>query len=237
MNMTNISQNTCRAGSDVLAYLCGDLSPEGRDRFESHIEACDSCVDELAELSFPLYSVHEWKNVEFAPLATPRFVVPIAEPVRASWLQTVPAAFAWKGLAVAGGLAVVLFVAIGFILLRQPDNDTVAVGVESFQPDIDANTSPVRVPEDQPQVVVTNPATDSEPATVPKPRTASAPRAVTTANSKQVRRSPVRTSTVARTTNAQRLQNSPTLAQYAEDRDESLRLSDLFDDFGTRERE
>lgn len=237
MKMTDVNDKKCSAGGDALAYVFDELTEEGRNRFESHLETCSECVDELAELSFSRYSVHEWKNIEFAPLATPRFVVP-AEPARATLLDSLRAAFVWKGFAISGGLSVVLIAAIGFVLLQRSDNDTLAVEVENVNQGVGDIADRMR-PIEGPSVVEPKAETQTAPApgTVVKPRPTPGRRNSTAIETKQIRRTPQRTTTTAAVTDSERLRNSPTLGQYVEDRDESLRLSDLFDDLDTRERE
>src|SRR5688572_12265007 len=108
MEMINKTENSCSLGGNMLAYLYDELSSDGRECFESHLADCSLCIDEFAELSEARYSVYEWKNVEFAPLKTPRFVVPVERtPAVVSWVDSVRAAFAWNGTAaLAGGLIV-----------------------------------------------------------------------------------------------------------------------------------
>ena len=77
MEMNNETKFSCSHGEEMLAYLYDELSPDGRERFETHMESCFECIDEFAELAFSRYSVFEWKSLEFAPLPTPKFVVPV----------------------------------------------------------------------------------------------------------------------------------------------------------------
>jgi anti-sigma factor RsiW len=242
MKMVNKTDNTCTLGGEMLAYLYDELSSEGRERFETHLEGCGQCIDEFAELSEARYSVYEWKNVEFAPLATPRFEVPLEE-ARAgvSWLDPIRALFGFNGrAAVAGGLAVLILGVLGFAgFLSSPETPAVA-NLDRSRPSAaaptvvfphasDVETAEVRKPEVLTADKATVPARGVEQTTVEVRKQGE------TARVKPVRPSRVETVQTRRTPTNRRLDNSPTLGQYVEDRDESLRLSDLFDDLDSRE--
>ena len=243
MKMVNKKDKICSFSGNVLAYLYDELSSEARERFETHLEGCSRCIDEFAELSEARYSVYEWKNAEFAPLATPRFVVPVENvPAPVSWIHSIKAAFAWNGAAaIAGVIAIFVIGVFGFVAVFNSYERPVAVSVEQPRPPVRSATSTVVPTEnavetaenekpalDEPEVTSTAPPRNSRGTLVARSRTQSA-RTEPVRNSKadtvQVRRS---------TTTSRRLDTSPTLGQYVEDRDETLRLSDLFDDLDTR---
>lgn len=238
MKRSDLTSNGCRYAGDVLAYLFGELSPEGRERFEEHLPDCQICVDEFAELSDARYSVYEWKSVEFAPLETPRFVLPSAS-AKNSWFDSIRTAFAWKGVALAGGLAAVLiFALLGPVLLRNADGDVIASDVEN---DVSPATKATAVPE---RMAVEDTALPAEIENATRTNTNSvnepartARRAVRPSTTKLAGRSRARTNSAPPRGDIQRLQNSATLGQYVDDKDESLRLSDLFDDLDTRDLE
>ena len=241
--MVNKTDNTCSFGGDMLAYLYDELSSDGRERFETHLEDCTHCIDEFAELSEARYSVYEWKNVEFAPLATPRFVVPVEEAgAGVSWLDSIRAVFGFNGTAaIAGGFAVLVLGVFGIAMfLSFPEAPTVA------------NLDQPRPPAAEAPIVVVPTGNDLKTAEVRKAEVLTTDNAKVTdrrvdqatvevrkqpetARVKPARPSRVETVQTRRTPTGRRLDNSPTLGQYVEDRDESLRLSDLFDDLDSRE--
>jgi hypothetical protein len=236
MVRTNKSDNSCSLGGDILAYVYDELSPDVRERFESHLESCPRCIDEFAELSDARYSVYEWKNVEFAPLETPRFVIPTERvPAAGSWIDAVRAVFAWNGAAaLVGGLAILIFGIFGFSLIYDPAEPSIAENVETA-PMVTASS----------EIIV--PSSNSEDTRVEVSERDSVPARRTVAGTTAVRKQPetIKTKTVRNapadpeqgriTTANRRLESSPTLSQYAEDSDESLRLSDIFDDLDSRE--
>ena len=237
MVRTNKSDNSCSLGGDILAYLYDDLSPGVRERFESHLESCPRCIDEFAELSDARYSVYEWKNVEFAPLETPRFVIPTERvPAAGSWIDAVRAVFAWNGAAaLAGALAILIFGIFGFSLIYDPAEPSIAENVETVPPTV--NTSPeIIIPSfDSEESGIEAPESEPVPAARTALRTSAVRKPLETVITKTVRKAPAVPAQVRITTANRRLESSPTLSQYAEDSDESLRLSDIFDDLDSRE--
>ena len=245
MEMKNETNKcSCSHGEEMLAYLYDELSPAGRERFETHLESCFECIDEFAELAVSRYSVFEWKSVEFVPMATPRFVIPAErKPVASSWLDSIKAAFAWNGWALAGGgAAMMLFAVIGIGFWNFQSDGPIA--------DNDAASLPAGAPAAvQNQMAPTNVAEPDQaelaevvPSRKPRPE-----RAVVQPQASQRKRSDVANVVTGRKTPSatetrrpsanERLQNSPTLGQYVEDPDESLRLSDIFDDLEMRDME
>ena len=242
MEMNNETKFSCAHGEEMLAYLYDELSPDGRERFETHMESCFECIDEFAELAFSRYSVFEWKSLEFAPLPTPKFVVPVErKPATASWFDGIRAAFAWNGWAVAGGAAAVtLFAVIGIALWNVQPDTTIAVSepvrslpaVDSAEP---SNRRSVEIAETERAYV--EPRVETRQESEPAHRTAPQSERPIVAKAVTVRKAPAERRESRRTTANERLQNSPTLGQYVEDQDESLRLSDIFDDLDSRDLE
>ena len=243
MEMMNKIDDPCSFGGDVLAYLYDELSSNGRERFEKHLESCSPCISELAELSEARYSVYEWKNVEFAPLATPRFALPAeSAPASASWLDSIRAAFSWNSAAaVAGGFAVLVVGMFAVALWQNSPDVPVAVNIQ--QPPVSNATVPIvaapAVRNDEKASVDASEIETPEILPVAPRRqelsTVAARNRPEVAKVRTVRRAPAETAKTGTTTTTRRLGNSPTLGQYVEDRDEGLRLSDLFDDLDSRE--
>jgi len=243
MEMMNKTENTCTFGGDMLAYLFDEVSSDGRDHFESHLAGCSLCIDEFAELSEARYSVYEWRNVEFAPLATPRFVVPVEmTPARVSWVDSIRAAFAWNGAAaLAGGLAVLVIGIIGLTMFFSSPDTSVVANVE--QPLLPASSAPatvVRPTNNLETAEVRNSENErADKAAIPVRRseqeTVGVRKRTENSKARPARPAGVETVQTRRTTTNPRLNSSPTLGQYVEDRDETLRLSDLFDDIDSRE--
>ena len=245
MDMDSGTNCSCTHGEEMLAYLYNELSPEAREQFEAHMGSCFECIDEFAELAASRYSVFEWKSVEFVPMATPKFVIPSKrKPATASWFDGVKAALAWNGWAFAGGAAATILVAFVGIALWNVQPDT-TIAVNDAVPTIDnapAPSRPVESPADNREsesstTVESKPADAFRPEPITPGRPASVRKQPTVAKAAARRKMPSVTVDTQRATASERLQNASTLGQYVEDQDDSLRLSDIFDDLDTRDME
>ena len=242
MEMKNKTDNSCSYGGDLLAYLYDELPSDGRERFETHLERCFACIDEFAELSQARYSVYEWKNIEFAPLETPRFVIPVEKaPARASWLDSIRAAFAWNGVTAAVGGVAVLFIGVfTFAMFYNSSDESVVANVERPHPAAPTAPAAAVPPQIEESAHIERPEA-FEPGKRQAPVTQAGRSPVTVrkppviAKARPVRDVPTEREQTRRTPASRRLENSPTLGQYTEDGDETLRLSDLFDDLDSRE--
>ena len=225
----------CTHDGDMLAYLYNEMSADQRDSFELHLEDCETCIDGFAELSQSRYSVYEWKKVDFDPLQTPYIDIPYKTAVEAaspSFIEKVRAAFANAGWATAVPAfgAVLIAAILGFVLLGGGD-DVVNNELAREAP------TPAVTPLPQSKVVtpansaagkevrgdeVSAPKTNSEERIVP----------VKAVERKAVQRVPATQKPTGRTNPTVRAQ-IPTLAEQNEVEDDSLRLSDMFDDIDT----
>src|SRR3954471_9107038 len=67
-------------GLELVSYIYGELSDDRRSAFESHLQACDECVLELANYSDARLGVIEWRREDFDHLATPEVVITESQP-------------------------------------------------------------------------------------------------------------------------------------------------------------
>jgi anti-sigma factor RsiW len=65
-------------GVELLSYMYGELEPDARGRFESHLAACEECAFELASFADARLGVIEWKRDDFDHLASPVILIPEA---------------------------------------------------------------------------------------------------------------------------------------------------------------
>ena len=231
------SNDTCTAGGGILPYLFGELPPASRDSFELHLASCHVCIDELADLSDARYAVYEWRMVEFMPLSTPEITIPVGPEVsKSTWIDAIRTAFAWpNGWAVAGGLAAMLVVtATTLVVFRELPTEERSIG------QIGTDIAAPPVTQDSVFTVET-PETTAGPRVVLKSETtairttkASAPKKGDTARIRQTRRVPFDEVPPQRRVRG-RFQESATLGEYVDYRDDSLRLTDIFEDIGTKE--
>lgn len=111
-------EQDCRFGEQVMAYLYRELAPAEISEFEAHLSNCQTCIDELADLSLPRLEVLDWKRFEFDPLPTPDFVFNHAPVPTISFMErfryyvvAIFAGFGVRNLSFAAG-AVICLVAI-----------------------------------------------------------------------------------------------------------------------------
>lgn len=220
----------CMQGGDMLAYLYDEMSAGQRDSFELHLADCISCIDGFAELSQSRYSVYEWKKLEFDPLQTPEIPIPFKEAAVPFFdkVKAVFSRFGWSSAIPAfGSLLIVGF--IGFVWLggvRDQDN---------------------LLAENAPTPSITPPPQTKQPVsdTGIEPMLKVTPVLPSTTAKKQVdekivpvkasNRNPVQRTSPSKTQNASQTTRTgvPTLADHDEDEDDTLRLSDLFEEIDT----
>ena len=126
----------CGFGGELAGYLYDEIDPVERKAVDEHLTACDSCVQELAEISVARSSVQNWYFDEFANLQTPNIVFDqeVARPEPASSLWA-----AWRNLrlsipALAMGITLIVF---GIVFFFNPS----ATGFERA-----ANVAPLSAP-------------------------------------------------------------------------------------------
>src|SRR5262249_24118039 len=68
-------------GTDLIAYIYGELDESARNAFELHLERCDECAVELGAMSDARLGVVEWRREDFEHLATREIVIPDLRPV------------------------------------------------------------------------------------------------------------------------------------------------------------
>lgn len=228
--MNDFKNPVCKVSADIVPYLYGELSPAEGNAFESHLLECVDCTDEFAAVSNARYEVYDWKKIEFEPLATPAFTIPYAEPA-VSWFDKVRAAFSpsWALPVVAfAGIAIVSVFASVFYFSGDSGSNVAQVNTNSRP------VSETAGPEDRDPVVVAK-----DDIGLPAAREMQPVRPVPSgAGRKRVARSDTKVS-VPRPVQARATSTpsrpAPTLNEFADDEDTSLRLAQLFEDIDTRD--
>lgn len=230
------TENICGFADEALAYVYNELPAAARDRFDLHLVQCSHCIDELAELSYSFYSVHEWRQLEFDPLPTPVFWVPIAEaaPSLAARIKAVlfptPARLAFAG---AFGALVVTGV-IAFNLIARSDQEFAAVVVQEaplpsgfeMQPATSGPTDAVKNERgNSPFTVVAAPVVTEQPERIERGRIAKPVNRSTGSKDRLLAPRP----TVAEAA------TSPRLSDFEDSPDDSLRLSDMLAEADARD--
>ncbi len=233
-NSENISPS-CSSSEGLVAYLYGEMTPAEQSAFEGHLEGCDACTAEFAELSLSRLAVYEWHRDEFTQLATPRIVIRYDEPARASWIDAFRSLLSLPtriGMAAAAVLMVALATGIWLLgpdqleVARQDEQIPSPVQVENETNEVEAAVSPDPGPGKTDRV--------EKPAQSHEAR----PKAITLAAGPS-RRSPQRPvrpqSTPVTSVVAVRTGGSPRLNKFVDEEDTTLRLGDLLADIDYQE--
>jgi hypothetical protein len=231
--MKEVDIAKCKFAADIVPYMYAELPASETPAFESHLPDCESCTDEFALISSARYEVYDWKKLEFDPLPTPRFVIPSEEPLLVESLTNrIRAAFASTWAIPATGFAALAVIAIFAAAMIVSDDRAVEVASNT-------NVQP-------PSVVIPSLPDPAVPDVAEKKSTTPDRAVVATAASKpspsqhQVGRRPALRENrpdrmiEARTTAVQKQEEkAPTLNEFGDDEDNSLRLAELFEDIDT----
>jgi hypothetical protein len=76
--LNNKHQNSsCRFAEEIVSYIYGESSASEKIDFETHLQNCASCADELADFAFVRSSISEWRAEEFLQMETPAIAIPL----------------------------------------------------------------------------------------------------------------------------------------------------------------
>jgi hypothetical protein len=232
----------CSFAEEIIEYIYDEMNGEMKASFETHLAKCNSCADELAGFGIVRSQVSNWKLSEFSPLATPVTQLPVEQTegtqIKRRWFDNlrdlVMLSPAWKTQTAAFATLVICF-GLAYFVINNPRNNVgiidptpigeIAKATPNAIPTPPINTSPTpKVEVDEP-----NPA---------KPIVA----AVKTITPKKVlvqavQTAPKQTVIVPKTKPNRGTKPAPVqpkadvnLVSDDEDEDDSLRLSDLFDE-------
>lgn len=76
MNNNNHHNSECSFAAEIAGYIYGEIGKQEKSVFEAHLADCATCPEELADLMDIRFSINDWKQTEFAPLATPAIEIP-----------------------------------------------------------------------------------------------------------------------------------------------------------------
>jgi hypothetical protein len=238
--MNDNDKKICEHTDGIVSYLYGEMPESDRNVFETHLAQCDACTDEFAGVSMARYSVYEWNKLEFAKLETPQIVIPYESATPGfSWFDKVREAMSFAhGWPVAGaGLAAVAIV-FGLVMFgpdaNKDNRDLAGANLNNTQ----SNARPIvtETPEN-----TTAPKPDgTDPISVPaKSGGPSIERETSGRNPVPVKisddsrdRKPVKGVRIAP---RKQTRPVPSLSEFAEDEDKTLRLAEMLEDTETSE--
>ncbi|CAN5351592.1 hypothetical protein BH10ACI2_BH10ACI2_11810 [soil metagenome] len=236
--MNKFTKKDCPFADEIVSYIYDEFGGQEQTAFEDHLADCMKCTDEFAAVSEARFSVFEWQREEFAPLATPRIVIPY-ETQTASWFDGVKAFLAGSMWPVGVAASLLLIAGFAFVLTNRTSEVATGVntGVTTPAPKIVAPSTQVELANNTiPQVVaskdekVTKASTTVTKANL-EGRPVRAKALQTVRPSRLLTAEAVRTETTGVDPKKQ-LRKAPALSNFDEDDDNSLRLADLFDEGG-----
>lgn len=90
--LENNEKSNCGFAEEIVSYLYDEMNLSEKSHFEKHLKNCFTCQDELAGFSKARNSIQEWRAEEFLPLENPAIVIPCPQQVKSisrSWLAAV----------------------------------------------------------------------------------------------------------------------------------------------------
>ena len=233
-------------GPELLSYMYGELDGRRSADFESHLQLCDACTAELANVADARLGVIEWRREDFEHLATPVIVLPAIEQlaavqkgVIAAVIESIKNLPAWASAGMALVPAALLFGVFYFGYFNVPAtrNDVAttvtapAAAEKVLEPVATVNNGSEKT------VVAVETNTRDHNAVAAKAPPVAVRRNATPERIavKHFVSQPVRTETATAVKPIKK--SAPRLSSFDEEDDKSLRLADLFAQIGTSEEE
>jgi hypothetical protein len=258
---TSSSLTSCDYSEQLVSYIYGEIEAAEKPEFEAHLKKCRVCSEEVAAFTGVHFSISEWKSQEFSALETPRIEIPyekkespaparVVSGVSGSWLDSLRGLFSlnpvWAGGATMAALGIFALVAF-FGSNPGPVDELAEKGNKTREKQVVSPTA-----QNSAVITTTNDGGNKTPDTKTKESEPKEPDVILTndTNPKNNRVEKVsdnpRPNKTAEKTEApktNRVKNTPKkdtpdadedlTPSYADDEDDSLRLSDLFDEIDT----
>ena len=250
--MSSNHQNpNCNFAEPLISYLYGEINGAEKVEFETHLESCAACYNELAEFGLARSAVQEWRSIEFEKLATPLFEIPAnkTESLTAarpqSWFAGLSALLSFKPALAMSALAVIIGL-FGFAVFVSNFKGASEMAKKSGEQNVMLpNVSPtIEKTVEQPKIIADkNEGEIVAPTKVvdknqEKPKTTAMKTALTVP-----KKYPTGAATVRAVENRNKEKPKPNaaprvkvlrLSDEEETEDNSVRLADLFDEIETR---
>jgi anti-sigma factor RsiW len=234
--MLNNGHKKCEFGEDIVSYIYDEMPAAARGAFEKHLAACHACTSEFAGISDARLSMVEWQREQFAKMPKPEIVIPYparSEVVGAGFVDSLRGLLSWATI-VPLTAALLIALGVGYILFVRP-SEPKTVAVET--PPIDKPAAATHRP-----VISTTEVAAVAPKSEPTAKTKLI-KAVTVKRAQPLMRSFVAKTVaprlklgndVATTLTPSSRRKAPALSGYEDEDDTSLRLSDIFEELGTK---
>lgn len=239
--MRNGDQNLSNDhGFEFLSYIYSELDETARNSFEEHLVGCDDCTLELAAYSDARLGVIEWRREDFDHLESPAIVIPWARETESAEPAYVQGGAFSRFIEAVGSFPIFAKAGIGLTVAA------LAFGIFYFatnsqsekSKEVAANKSveskPFITPNGKPSEVNTGVVAINKDEPSPKEirNVPARVRRSVVAVKVNYRQQPVRRSETA-STNKAVIKSAPTLSSVQEEKDNSLRLADLFAEIGS----
>jgi hypothetical protein len=246
--MTNNNHNhqPCDFSETLVSYLYGEIAAAESDKFQAHAAKCVTCSAEIAGFSAVRSSIAEWRQEEFAPMASPEFELPVTRGSSViltdesrSWLDGLREFFTPKvAIAAAGFAAVALVAGLTLVALnsRNSGNDDMlaknsSINKNNAETNKVDNSSPEQVAEIGTEIGPDNRGGEPEsPESAEKIRHV---RQYTSAGSGKTNSAANTPKQKDKAASAQKQKTETLDTIYKDDEDDSLRLADLFTEADT----
>ena len=256
MMNNNHKNSNCGFSEQLVSYLYGETSGAETARFERHLPACAVCADEFEAFSGVKFSVGNWKQHEFANLATPLIEIPYPKTfvevdrnnTENSWLTSLRGLFSkasmnWS-MAAASLLIVFTAVALFFVfstpqpanLIAQnntkPTASPIPPTADKTPADSVVNVSTTKTPDNKTSKPIIAPKTPSSDVAV---KANPAENRVIKISNNTARTPKNETPNVPKNDVKRNKSNKEVVPNNNDDEeDDTLRLAELFDEIGTR---
>lgn len=248
---TNGHQNlSCTFAAQLVDYLYSEFAEAEKTVFESHLQNCRACADEAANFSQLRSSIIEWRENDFEPLQTPVFVLPaVRQKVveKHSLIETIRSIFILSPMQTAFAALFVLLTFAGIFwisssYLRNEDlaSDTNRVKNENIQSPVVLPTAEIASRNEPNQSPAKEVISQKFAAAVSKDsdvKDNSAPGKISSPSAMPVVQKDLNKQIAPKTGTSPKIKapvknNIPAIDDEDEEDNNSLRLSDLFDEVG-----
>lgn len=252
MSNYNDKNSDCANAELLISYLYDETSQAEKTAFETHLKDCAACSEELNGFNFARIAVQEWRVADLDSLPTPIFEIPAQTIVQSkseksvSWFDNLNQIFSFKPALAMSALIVLiaLFGIAAFVFNFKTENDSIAENVKDKEL-TKTTVSPTVEKKGERKVEEINSKVESD-----ETKSISAPEKIIEKNSL-----PVKSATTVKVSNqttknipVKAVQNDtkkvtnkniapksdvPPIVEADDEEDDSIRLTDLFDEIGT----
>lgn len=241
-------KKNCEFAEQIVAYIYDEASAKERNKFESHLINCLPCADEIAGFGLVRSSINEWRKEEFFALESPALDIPQLRPIvvsseKSSWIDELRKLFSFTPAWAGGFAALMICLGLVWFFYNNSKIDTIAEVPAIVE------EKPAELPKEEIVQTVNPPQSDIKETPqkvkqIEQKTVAPKNQIVKTVNTPKLKSNPVQpktNNTMAQNNKSNKNNSStyatkkdaPKLVEVAEEEDESLRLSELFDEIGS----